>query len=278
MSTSAALPAPRQARPRRSLDAVLLVVLALLAAPLLWLILAAFDANASVQLKLPALTLANFARALEPGPLRGLLNSLLLATIATALATLVSFPAAYVLARRAVPLKQLLLVLVLFLSGVPITVLILPIFDVFSKLQLLSLVPAAVVLAVLNVPFELYIMKTAIEAIPLDLEDAARVERASTATILARIVLPLSLPSVLAAAIYGFINAWGNFLVPLILITEQASQPGPIVIYGFMGSVQVDFGAIAAYSIVYSLPIVLFYLSCSSLFRSGYILGGGLRG
>ena len=107
---------------------------------------------------------------------------------------------------------------------------------------------------------------------------AARVERASTATILARIVLPLSLPSVLAAAIYGFINAWGNFLVPLILITDQASQPGPIVIYGFMGSVQVDFGAIAAYSIVYSLPIVLFYLSCSSLFRSGYILGGGLRG
>ena len=95
---------------------------------------------------------------------------------------------------------------------------------------------------------------------------------------LARVVIPLALPSILAAAIYGFINAWGNFLVPLILITDTASQPGPIVIYGFMGSVQVDYGAIAAYSILYSLPIVLFFLFCSSMFRAGYILGGGIRG
>ena len=63
-----------------------------------------------------------------------------------------------------------------------------------------------------------------------------------------------------SAAIFGFVNAWGNFLIPLVLISKAAQQPGPVRMFGFMNSVAINYGAIAAFSI--STPC----LSWSSIF------------
>jgi multiple sugar transport system permease protein len=245
--------------------------------PMLWLVLASIDAAATQQLKLPELSLHQFQIALQPENVRALVNSLVISLVATVVATVPSTIAAYSFSRHRVPGKQAVLLSIVFLSGVPISILIIPVYQLFQWADCLSLVPTGVFLGVTAMPFEIWVIKNAIDAIPIDLEEAARIEQAGIVRILLRVVAPLCLPGVMAAAIYGFINTWGNFLPPLVLINDTAQQPGPVTIFSFMTNNVINYGAIAAYSLVYSVPVIILYLAASRLFRGGFALGGAVK-
>lgn len=246
--------------------------------PLLWLVLASVDADASRQLKLPILTLAHFGIALSSGKLLALWNSVVISIIATLVATIPSIFAGYAFSRQHIPFKKSTLLVILFLSGIPINILIVPVYQVLSKMDMLSLLPTGIFLGATALPFELYIIKNAIDAIPLDLEEAARIEGAGTLQIILRVIVPLSTPGIMAGAIFGFVNTWGNFLAPLVLITNSEQQPSPISIFSFITADTIRYGDIAAYSLVYSAPVVLLYLLSSRVFKSGFVLGGAVRG
>ena len=235
------------------------------------------DADASRQLRVPVLTWTQFEIALDAADLRALGNSMIISILAVTVATLPSAIAAYSFSRHRIPGRQAILLSILFLSGVPISILIIPVYQLFQSLDWLSLVPTGVFLGVTAIPFEIYIIKNAMDAIPLDLEEAARIERAGTIKLCLRIVLPLSLPGIMAAVIYGFVTAWGNFLPPLVLIADNGQQPSPIAIFGFMTNTTVNYGAIAAYSIIYSTPVILLYVLAARSFRGGFILGGAVK-
>jgi multiple sugar transport system permease protein len=259
-------------------NALLLVSGVLFVIPLLWLIEASIDARATRSLQIPQLTMSNFGAVTQIDQLHALWNSFILSLLATLVATLPTILAAYAFSRHHIKGKTFLLLLILFLSGVPISILIIPVYQFMAMLDLLSLVPTAIFLGVTALPFELYIIKNAIDAIPLDLEEAARIEGANTAQILLRVVVPLALPGIFAAAIFGFVNTWGNFLAPLVLIGDPSQQPSPIKIFGFMSADIIRYGQIAAFSLVYAAPVVLLYLASSRVFRSGFVLGGAVRG
>src|SRR5579871_227928 len=245
--------------------------------PMLWIVLASVDAEATQQLKLPVLTWQQFKIALEPDNLQALVNSAIISLIATAVATVPSTIAAYSFSRHRIPGKQAILLSIVFLSGVPISILIVPIYQLFQWADCLSLAPTGVFLGVTAMPFEIYVIKNAIDAIPIDLEEAARIEQAGIVRILLRVVVPLCLPGVMAAAIYGFINTWGNFLPPLVLISDIAQQPSPVAFFSLMTNNVINYGAIAAYSLVYSVPVIILYLAASRLFRGGFSLGGAIK-
>ena len=192
-------------------NSLLLLCGAVFVLPLLWLIEASFDAGASRQLRIPEMTTANFAVIFQKNQLVALLNSLIISAIATIVATVPAILAAYSFSRHHIPFKGGALMTILFLSGVPINILIIPFYQIMQSLGLLSLVPTGIFLGVTALPFELYIIKNAIDAIPLDLEEAARIEGASTAVILWRVVVPLAMPGIVAAAIFGFVNTLGQF-------------------------------------------------------------------
>jgi multiple sugar transport system permease protein len=235
------------------------------------------DAGATRRLQFPDLTLDHFVTVTQPDKMMALGNSLLISLVATFVATIPSILAGYAFSRHHIPVKGGVLMLILFLSGVPINIMIIPVYQILGSLNLLSLIPTGIFLGVTALPFELYIIKNAIDAIPLDLEEAARIERANTAQILWRVVIPLAMPGIAAAAIFGFVNTWGNFLAPLVLISASNEQPSPIKIFGFMSADIIRYGDIAAYSIVYSAPVVALYLLSSRVFRSGFVLGGAVR-
>jgi multiple sugar transport system permease protein len=245
--------------------------------PMLWLITACFDAAASERLKWPAWTLAQFAIALDPDNLGALVNSLILSLVATVVATVPSAIAAYSFSRHKLPGKQAIMLAILFLSGVPISILIIPIYQLFQWADCLTLLPTAVFLGVTAIPFEIHIIKNSIDAIPLDLEEAARIERAGIVRILLRVIAPLCLPGIMAAAIYGFVNTWGNFLPPLVLITDSDQQPSPVAIFSLMSNNVVNYGGIAAYSLVYSVPVVVLYVVLARFFKGGFSLGGAVK-
>lgn len=259
-------------------NTVLIAFGVVFAAPLLWLLFASVDADASAALQWPHFTLSNFSEAASSDNIRALLNSTYISIIATIVATVPATMAAYAFSRHHIPWKGPLLLGILMLSGVPVTIMIIPLYEQFLRFGLLSLVPAAIFLGVTSLPFEIWIIKNFIDSVPTELEEAARLEGAKTHHVLLRVVTPVALPGIAAAAIFGFINAWGNFLVPLVLIPSPFEEPSPVAIYGFFGGQGVRFGQIAAYSIMYSVPILILYLAMGRLFRGGFSLGGAIRG
>jgi multiple sugar transport system permease protein len=250
----------------------------LFAAPLLWLVFASVDSQASSSVQWPHLTMSNFSAATSGSDLHALINSVYISTIATIVSTVPATLAAYAFSRHHIPWKGPLLLFILMLAGVPVTILIVPVYQEAAQLGYLSLIPAAIFVGVTSLPFEIWIIKNFIDAVPEELEEAARLERAKTRHILLRVVMPVALPGIAAAAIFGFINAWGNFLVPLVLIPDPSQQPSPVALFGFFGSTTIHYGEVAAYSIIYSVPVVLLYVAMSRLFRGGYTLGGAIRG
>jgi multiple sugar transport system permease protein len=247
-------------------------------APMLWLFLASIDKNASWGIEWPHFSLINFKHVLTGSLLHSLWNSVVLAVISTAIASITGVFAAYSLSRRKIPFKGPLLLFIIFSSGVPLAIMVIPVYEIFSHFGFLSILPTAIFLSVTSLPFEVYLMKNFIDAVPTDLEEAARMERASTFQVLRRVVIPLAMPGIAAASIFGFVNAWGSFVVPLILISPANQQPAPIAIYTFLTLPKAEFGNIAAYSLVFCVPVFILYAVSSRLFREGFVLGGGVKG
>jgi multiple sugar transport system permease protein len=287
-TTEAVSPLPELAgltrvRPRRLTAPLFLsngllgIVGLLFALPLLWLVFAAVDSHANWNIALPHFTLSNFSSSLSSGRGHSLVISLETAIVATLVATVTGTLAAYAFSRRHIPWKGPVLLFVLFLSGVPINVIIIPVYQVFSQAGWLTVVPTAIFLGITALPFEIWIIKNFIDAVPPELEEAARIEGAGTLAIVRRIVVPLAAPGIGAAAIYGFVNAWGAFLIPLVLITDSTQQPGAVTVYSFISAAGVNYGDIAAFSIIYSLPVVILYVAMGRLFKGGFALGGALK-
>jgi multiple sugar transport system permease protein len=259
-------------------NVMLIVIGFLFLAPMVWLVFSSLDAQATWSVEWPHFTLSNFSQVLTGSDFQALVNSIVLAVLSTLIATVAGMLAAYALSRRRIPFKGPLLLFVLFTSGVPLTILIVPLYQLFATYGLLTIVPTAVFLAVTSLPFEIYLIKNFIDAVPEDLEEAARMEQASTFQVLTKVVGPLALPGIAAAAIFGFVNAWGSFVVPLVLISPATQQPAPVAIYGFIGAANVRYGDIAAYSLVFCIPVFILYALSSRLFREGFVLGGAVKG
>jgi multiple sugar transport system permease protein len=245
--------------------------------PLLWLLSASFDSAASWAIKLPHFTFGNYRGALAGGGLDSLWNSLVLAFTAAAVSTVAAVLAAYALVRHRIPWKGPLLLMVLFMTGIPISILVIPVYQIYQNLGWLSILPSAVFLGVTSLPFEIWLLKNYIEALPVDLEEAAKMERAGTLQILRRIVLPLAFPGIAAAAIFGFVNAWGSFIVPLVLISAASQTTGPVTIFNFIAAANFQYGDIAAFSVLYSLPVLVLYVAMSRFFSGGFVLRGGVK-
>jgi multiple sugar transport system permease protein len=246
--------------------------------PFCWIVFAALDSQASFAIQLPHLTLANFADIFSADNQLALWNSAYLSLLSTVIATCVAYLAAYVISRKQVPYTSAMMFAILFLSGLPINILVVPLFQMYTKLGWLSSMNAtAAFLAVTSMPFMIWMLKNSIDDIPKDLEEAAWVEGSSLPRVLVRVVLPMSLPGICASAIYGFVTTWGNFLVPMVLDSDPAHQTAPIVIYGFIGAAAVRWGNIAAYSLVYSLPVLVLYFVMGRITRGNYATGGAVK-
>ena len=265
-------------RMARVSDAGLLFLGVLFTLPMVWLFVASFDSQASFGIAWPHFTLQNFQTALRGAQLRSLWDSLILAGVATVIATVSSSLAAYALSRRRIPFKGPALLVVLFLSGVPMSIVIVPIYQMYASQGLLSIIPAAVFLGVSAIPFDVWIIKNYMDTIPIELEEAAWIERASNWQVFTRVVGPLALPGIAVGAIYAFVSAWGSFVVPLVLISNPSQEPGQIAIFNFIGSAVVRYGDIAAFSLIYAVPVFILYGLTSRVFAGGFALGGAIKG
>jgi multiple sugar transport system permease protein len=245
--------------------------------PLVWVILAAVDATATWSVEWPHLTLDHFKLVFRTD-MRSFIVSLYLAAIATVVGTVTALLAGYALARRYIPLKDGIIIAVLFLSGLPVSTLVVPIFLIYSRLEWFSILPTGLLLGAVGLPLQIWLARNFVEAIPIELEQAAILEGAGTLYVLRTVVAPLIAPGMAATAIFGFVNAWGSFLLPLVTLVDPNNTPAPVKIYSFISSAMTRYGEIAAFSLVYAVPAIVLYGVMARVVSGGFRYGGAMKG
>jgi multiple sugar transport system permease protein len=247
--------------------------------PLLWLLFASFDSHSSATLRLPSLSTVHYRHELTGTQLKPFYNSLYIAVVSTVIATVLALLAGYALSRRHLPLKRTFMLGVLFMSGLPVTVLLVPTYQLYVRLNWLdSKFYTSLFIAATSLPFAIWLLKNFIDQVPIELEEAAQIDGAGNLQTLLRVVVPLAMPGIVATAMITFIGAWGAFVIPLVLDSNPADTPGSIAIYQFLtANGQVNFGDLAAYSILFAIPVVAIYLVVSRKLSGAFTFAGGIK-
>ena len=247
--------------------------------PLVWVLFASLDANAGAGVRIPDLSLVHYRAMGHETRLRPLYNSFYLAGMSTLISTVTGLFAGYALSRRHIPFKRTLMLLVLFMSGLPVTMLLVPTYQMFVRLDWIdSLWWTSMFIAASSLPFTIWLLKNFIDQVPRELEEAAAIEGTRNFEIVVRVVVPLALPGILVTSLVAFINAWGAFVIPLVLNSNPNDTPGSIAIYQFLTeNGQIHFGDLAAYSILFAVPVVVLYLIASRRISGAFTFAGGIK-
>lgn len=259
-----------------------LFILAFFALPLLWLLTAPLDAQATLRVSLPsAFTLNNF-RAIFANTfaVRALfVNSIVIAGGTMVGVTLLATLAAYAISRLRIRGRDILAyALVLFSSVVQGTAAMVPIFLLLYRLRLVD-THCGVIFVLMGglLPTGIFLMRDFVESMPRSYEESALVSGARPSQVLRQVVIPLLRPGMMVLAVWAFVQAWGDFLISLIVIRSPTKMPAPIAIYSFYteGGTPV-LTLVSAYSLLYALPVVGLYLFVN--WRYGFRFFGGIKG
>jgi len=250
--------------------------------PLLWLVTAPFDAKATLRVAIPSkFTFANFQAIFRNTfAVRALfLNSIVIAGGTMLGVTVFATLAAYALARLNIRGRDILAyLLVLFSSVVQGTAAMVPIFLLLFHLKLIDTYPGVIFVLIGGLlPTGIFLMRDFVSGIPKSYEESALVSGARPWQVLRDVVLPVLRPGMMVLAVWSFVQAWGDFLISLIVMRSPAKMSAPIAIYSFYteGGTPV-LTLVSAYSLIYALPVVFLYLFVN--WRYGFRFFGGIKG
>ena len=260
------------------LGALALMLLAI--GPAVWLVgIALAEADVPVN-RLPGpgeLTLSNFTGAWAAAGLgRALVNSLIVTVVQTLLNLLLAALAAYPLARMRFRGRGLVFVLILCTLMVPEQVIVVPLFRTVVGLGLFDTL-AAVVLPFSVTAFGIFLCRQAFLAIPLELEEAARLDGANAWQTFRHVMTPLITPTLATLAVFSVIGAWSNLLWPLIVLQSSDNFTLPVALNQLLSVFASNQRYAYAGAALAVLPVIAFYLAAQTFLKSG-MLGGAVKG
>ncbi len=263
-STTAPQRPRRKRRPRQVLGNLLYALLLFLVAvflltPFLWMVLNAFKTPLQVIKLPPELpfqpTLRNFENVFgTQNFMRYIMNSIIIGAGCTLIGLLIGLPAAYSIARFR---QNRLAIGILMARMVPGITFLVPLFIVFRQLGLVDTY-ASLILAhmLVGLPFIVWVMVPFFESIPRELTEAAVMDGASAIRAFVWVVLPLSGPGIVTAAILSFVFSWNNFMFSIVLASNK-TRTVPVAIYNFISYAQIDWGGLMAAAVVITLPVLV---------------------
>lgn len=261
---------------------VLILIAIVFLVPLLWLVLSSLNPNASQSLVIPeTLNFSNYQKILSDANIqKGFLNSIILSFSQTIIVMVVSVLSAYPLARYNLKSGQRISMGLLFLTSIPITAVMVPVYQMFIQLKLVDSMPGTILfMSAAALPYGIWMTKNFLDNVPYELEEAAWVDGASSLQSLLLVVLPLMRPGLFAVAIFTFAGSWGNFFVPFILLQTTSKVPAAVNIFRFFGQHGlVIYGELAAYSIIYMLPVFVLYFFSQKYMSQGFAMSGSTKG
>ena len=260
-----------------ALAALIGVVFAL---PLIWFLFAPFNAKAELGLAIPdPWTLSNFVTVFQNNfAVRALWNSLIQSVGGVILVGAAATLAAYALSRSSIPGKgAVTYILLLFSSVVSGSAAMVPIFLIISAAGLMD-THLAVILVFAGglLPTAMFILRDFIDSIPKSYEESAMVAGASPVQAFFDVALPVIRPGIVVVVVWAFVNIWGSFLIPFILLRSDSNMPASVAIYSFYSEAGTPtVTLLAAYALIYSLPVIVLYLFVS--WKFGFRFFGGIK-
>jgi len=260
----------------RAIEVVLLTIWIF---PLVWLVITSIQLESdvistSLRLWPQNPTLENYRKAFNSTQiLNWMANSVIISFSTMILTLLVDAPIAYAFAKIKFPGKEILFWIVMAGMMVPFQVLIIPLYQQFNAFGIVNTLAGAT-LPRLALPVGIFILKQFFEGIPTALEEAAFIDGANRYRIFATIIVPLGKAAMATVIILSFINAWNDFLWPLIVINDTAKYTITVGIANFQGTHGTDYALIMSGALIASIPQFIFY----AFFRKKIIAGIAMSG
>lgn len=256
--------------------------------PILWL----FSASLSNQIELYAVpphwipqhpTLQNYLDIIFPNLAASsvprtfaiaLLNSFKIASAVTLICLVIGSLAAYALVRIPFKYNRTIQVAILGTRMIPEVSLIIPLFIIASSLQLINK-PIVLIISYMSfaLPYAIWMMAAFFQTVPIELEEAARLDGCTRLGILLRVVMPISLPGLTSTAMFVFLVAWDEFFYALIFTSTLAAKTAPVAIAEFVGRYTVNINGMMAGGILAALPPVLLGIIFQRYIVSGMTAG-----
>ena len=202
-------------------------------------------------------------------------NSIVTVSSAVILSLIVCLLGGYALSRGTFRFKRELMFTILLIQIIPGTATVLPLYLIMRELGLINTLLGVVMgMTAGTIPFMMWVLKGFIDSVPMELEEAAALDGASRVQTLTRVVFPLALPGVGAAAILAFNGAWATFFLPLILLSDADKFLMPLGLFrALIAYTNLDYGMLNAMGLIYMLPSFLIFV-----FARQYLIKGTMAG
>lgn len=203
-------------------------------------------------------------------------NSVVVSLGTVVLTVVVSVLAGYGFSRYRFPMKNALFVLIIATLMIPFQSILTPLFIILAKLGLNnSLFGLMLIYVTLQLPFSVFMMRNAFDAVPKEIEEAARIDGARDLRLLVRVLMPLVMPGVATVSIFAFLNAWNEFLAALVLLSSNENYTLPVLMTavraGRLGAI--NWGAVQAGVTVMVVPCLFVFLLLQRYYMRGLMAG-----
>jgi multiple sugar transport system permease protein len=260
------------------------LVLVFALAPLLWMLITSLKSEQDIltnQLQyLPSrVTLENYVNIWNRSGFPTLIvNSAIVTTLTLVICLTFGSLAAYGFTRAKFQGRNQLMLVYLVVRMFPVVLLIIPLFIMLRSLKLLDS-PLGLAMAYTSflLPLCVWMMKGFFEAIPIDLEEAARIDGCTRLEVLFRVVLPLARSGLVATGVFIGIASWNEFLFALMITTSQGSRTWPVGLQLMIGEFQLPWGTFSAGGIISIVPVIIFFSIVQRTLIRG-ITAGAVKG
>ena len=209
---------------------------------------------------------------------QALINSVIISGVTTVICLFFGSIAAYAIARLRFGLKGIIMTLILAISFFPGVAIIAPLFIQFSTFGIIDTLASVIITdVVFALPLTVWLLVAFFRELPRDLEEAAKVDGATTIQAFRKVIVPLAAPGVFTTAILTFIFAWNEFLFATTFLLTPETQPVTVVIPNFASQYTTDYGAQAAAAVVVTVPLVIMVLIFQRRIVSG-LTAGAVKG
>lgn len=269
---------------RTGFDAIGVLVFVVMMFPIYWMVSTAFKPGSEILSLTPywipaPLTLDNFNTAIHvPFFWNDVVNSLTVVCTVVAVSIVLSFLAAVAVARFGFRGRTAFMVMVIAVQMVPLNALVIPIYLLLDSVgQVDSLLGVIAYYMAVVMPFMVWTLRGFVHNIPVDLEEAAMVDGASRVGAFMRIVFPLVAPGLVATAIFGFIQAWNEYIIAYVLLSSSSKQTLTIWLASFTTQHGTDWGGLMAGATLTALPVVVFFVLVQRHVTGG-LTAGAVKG
>jgi multiple sugar transport system permease protein len=250
---------------RVGLWALIVVTISLVCFPLYWMAVSSVKQYGDLfsrtfdLLPSEAITFRNYTELLQKTLFaRYFLNSLIVATLATAGSVVAAVLAGFGVTRFDFPGRKLIASSVLFTYMFPPILLSIPLFVMLKNAGLVnSLFGLALAHVSFTLPLAMWLAIIFFEAIPIDLDEAAMIDGAGRLRTLWAVILPIAIPGVVAICVFSFILSWNDYLFALVLIVDETKKTLPVGVAGFVEATSVEWGLLMAGGVLITLPVLI---------------------